>query len=320
MIGIKFDLLYFCCRYLAGGEALRAHRTISRKRISLARAGIAKNDLAACDLVAQIDRFYNSLIYLKNKKIISMDDILSTHKTVARSCSLSGQLRDGQNWVGKSIQESTYIPPSHHELPALLRDIVYQYNDYRLTEFLPSQAIEIYSRFILAHPFFDGNGRCARALFLSMSPEVNVPPILYRISSTSQNNHREAVLEYQSRGGEHMYWSELKKWGEEKTSNASFRIREYRDYVFSIIPFVSIDKNVLDIINYATNITFFSLFSLSAFVRRSHIDLRKDFDFLLGTGFIREFRCNNGFVFYECPSASKLHDDIEKIIVSSREI
>ena len=94
-----------------------------------------------------------------------------------------GELRTRQNWIGPAgcaLQEATFVPPPHREVPMALGDLetfIHSPGD------LPAlvQIGLVHAQFETIHPFLDGNGRVGRLLitFLLCQREILRQPVLY---------------------------------------------------------------------------------------------------------------------------------------------
>lgn len=126
--------------------------------------------------------------------------IKQTHQVLLQSVrgkhKLPGEYRSSQNWIGKSLKNPIFVPPTHTEVPALMQD---------LENFINAEIIElpinvphlikiaiIHYQFETIHPFLDGNGRIGRLLITLYLLDKNLvqKPTLY-LSDYFEKNRRD---------------------------------------------------------------------------------------------------------------------------------
>ena len=88
-----------------------------------------------------------------------------------------GDLRDGQNWIGKGGR-IIYMPPDARFVPGLLDDLCGFVRTDAVASVLVRCAVAHY-QFEAIHPFFDGNGRVGRMLLSLMLHEKGAAPMLH---------------------------------------------------------------------------------------------------------------------------------------------
>jgi Fic family protein len=72
--------------------------------------------------------------------------------------------RDGQNVVHDSAGSIVYLPPEANDVPGLMSELVDWINAAERDQPIPVVAGMAHYQFVTVHPFYDGNGRTARAL------------------------------------------------------------------------------------------------------------------------------------------------------------
>lgn len=158
---------------------LEVEMNIRRKstlRSSLFSARIEGNDLTPEELdntpsknqkkieVFNILRAINFL-KLKEKKDISLNDILSLHRIVMNELSpASGKFRNEVEAIFNSDNIAIYMPPSPRLVIPLLTKLLKFINTTQKEQFVPVKACLAHYVFEKIHPFVDGNGRVGRIL------------------------------------------------------------------------------------------------------------------------------------------------------------
>jgi len=241
---MKINLLKYCSRYLSGGESITTLRTVNRRRFSLAFAGAHIEDIEAYTLARQTKSFIDGVAKLNSSKFITIRDLNCVNGMVASSNKLCGKVRTFQNWVGESLDNPEYLPPPYSDLPELIGDYLnslnaeVEFNDVYLLIFY-------YAKFILIHPYADGNGRTARAIFLSKmyAQGINeIPQLMFRFIQKSGQHHDEAVRSFLLGDHYNDYWHDMINWSVEKNSVLKNEISDTESEYFNKFYLYNISK------------------------------------------------------------------------------
>jgi len=113
--------------------------------------------------VFNILRAFN-LIYAKEKKDLSLKDILSFHQLVMEGLSeQAGKFRTETSAIFNPAGIAIYLPPPPKKIPSLLKRLLKLANSHK-EPFVSLKACLVHYSFEKVHPFLDGNGRVGRLL------------------------------------------------------------------------------------------------------------------------------------------------------------
>ncbi|MCL6257942.1 Fic family protein [Aquiflexum sp. TKW24L] len=142
----------------------------------------------------------NQAIGDMDKLPISTRLIRQTHATLLKGTrgkeKLPGEFRTSQNWIGPSLKNAVFVPPTHPEIPELMGDLE-QFIHADISEnptYVPHliKIALIHYQFETIHPFLDGNGRIGRLLITLYLLDKGLlkKPVLY-LSDFFEKNRRD---------------------------------------------------------------------------------------------------------------------------------
>ncbi len=116
-------------------------------------------------------------IPLSNRLIKNTHKIVLSHVRGKNKC--PGEFRRSQNWIGESLKNAVFVPPSHEHVPGSDLEHFLHNQDVNLPH-LVKIAIAHY-QFETIHPFLDGNGRTGRILIPLYFVSIGIleKPLLY---------------------------------------------------------------------------------------------------------------------------------------------
>lgn len=165
------DIDFFIQMYITN-EALRSSRIEgTQTTMEEAVASEADIDPERRDDWQEVNNYIRAInVAIERLKSLPLSNRLlrETHETLLHGVrgrhKNPGEWRRSQNWLGPSLKNAVFIPPSHEEVPELMSD---------LEKFLMNQNVSVppllkiaiaHYQFETVHPFLDGNGRLGRLL------------------------------------------------------------------------------------------------------------------------------------------------------------
>lgn len=121
---------------------------------------MVKNNLLAMEyIVDNLHKDFDIKMILEIHRIVTLDAMAPGYEAFV------GRFRDGDVQLKTLTKKTVYEPPHHGVIQSLMEDLIKWMNDDSqfLHPVLKASIFHFYFAYI--HPFFDGNGRTARALF-----------------------------------------------------------------------------------------------------------------------------------------------------------
>ena len=155
-------------------------------------------------LSIQLQRHYQSLLYLLSQEELTPEVVINTHEIM-----LAGALdhRGERLEVGKFRDGEVFIPNGHvfpppEAVPRTVEAICRSFEDglkEKRANFL-SLSTKLFFEMIQIHPFFDGNGRLCRMLLAHAIIRLGILPFPLTLSSfhsTSRSDYLRAIKRWQ---------------------------------------------------------------------------------------------------------------------------
>jgi len=109
--------------------------------------------------LAQIEKWVDEGKPVTEERICQLHALIFTGKRAKPT-----PYRDGQNVIRDGSGAIVYLPPEAGDVPALMREMVDWIHKSENEQPIPVVAGVAHYQFVTIHPFYDGNGRTARAL------------------------------------------------------------------------------------------------------------------------------------------------------------
>lgn len=113
---------------------------------------------------------------VEKKRNISEEVIRELHRIILTS--IDDQSAGNYRRHNVRIVGARHIPPQSIKIPKLMTELIewYQSHEYELN--IPQMAAELHYRFVMIHPFIDGNGRVARLIMNLFLMRNGYPPAI----------------------------------------------------------------------------------------------------------------------------------------------
>ena len=209
-------------------------------------------DFEAQQLVKDIQAYRNAkMVFLSTDKITS-DILLKAHKEFHSSKLEMGVFRTTQNWIGKSLEKAVYIPPPPNELEQRLQE---WYDLVNVKASSVEDAIKYHIKLLEIHPFYDANGRTARAFLESLVSKINkemlsLSVFRFGVSPAFSRSGEQAFGVSTEEGVQHAFWQETIEWTKRSTVLANSAIAETNSKIKSKLGIFSISNQELKVIEY----------------------------------------------------------------------
>lgn len=201
-------------RYLAGGVSLRAARTTTRREFFMRSCLAAPCNAVVTDLVAAVNRYNETVKYLA-RSILSVRDICDANRVLSQHDSNTPGVIRHTPFI-HNIKKNKIALPAPDETENYLNKALGQLHTSGIE---PLQAaVYVASNLLWLHPFAEGNGRTARALFDAIALKNNVlaiSPFFFIFQQKNMQQHLNAVVLTASTQGFNIsgeFWQQYALW------------------------------------------------------------------------------------------------------------
>jgi len=249
---VHFVLSLLADRFVCGGSALTMGRGISRKRLALIDALPTYPDKEASLLSKEIAAYRRAKSVLNSEQSLNTKTLLQAHACFHSKKFKMGRIRTTQNWIGESLEKARYVPPSPGEITPLLSE---WFNGVNSENNSLEKAILHYAKFVLLHPFPDGNGRVARAIFDVLTTRLNeavLPLAFYRLH-VDESRYISALHAFGTKtdlAATHDYWIEAITWSKKIHANAKQIIQSSQQNMRSKLGMFAMTHEEAQMLNY----------------------------------------------------------------------
>jgi len=251
---------HFFDRYIAGNENLKELRVISRHKLALASSGIGYVEPDVQALLTQTQQYTKAENYLFCQNKITLTCLTKVNKILAAENKKAGKIRTTQTWIGaKKIENAIYVCPPPNEINKLLETLVAFINNDNIP--IEARIIIGHAHLLDIHPFYDGNGRTARALMGALLKKhfvLYINPSLFRLHSKTTtvfaNEYINAIHSFHKNNipitQYHSFWYESFQWAIETQVKINELVQQVKNKIKSKILLVNLSPEGLILIDY----------------------------------------------------------------------
>jgi Fic family protein len=238
-------------RYICGGSALATSSDVTRNDLAFFQLNGTHTHPSTARLHHDITKFQLAKKSVIKSDVLTLPIILECHAIVMGNDKNSGKIRSRQNWIGKGGKsKAIYVCPEPSKVSHLLNELLESMRDTK--NLTIAEAIKFYSKFLLIHPFMDGNGRVSRLLMHYFQIQLN-EPIHFSIFRLGMDVkiYQAAVMGFiaDAEGGvENLYWKRMVKWLDAykaELSQAQNKLQSSLARKFALSPLGPIDLLVI---------------------------------------------------------------------------
>lgn len=302
-------------RYLAGDSSLKETRNVSRKQLSLFSSGVGfSNEKVRHQTILNIK--FQKAINIFIEQGININSLCSANATFL-GIEPKKAIRNVACNVSNSKGECLYIAPEPEQLMPLLQSFS---TDINQADISLEKAILFYSRLINIHPFFDANGRTARAMVCAMlkSQPSKMLSFLFRLNA-NQNDYGIALRKYQVTSKQYIecdYWKSASHWTVLKNAQCLELIKVDNNKLTAPFLFFNGAELFIQIIGY---LWFQPILFLPKISKELDIPLNKlenAISQLCKNNILkpRAMRFPKGSVVFECPQILSTYEQIDKLL------